>query len=190
MKFLISPALAPWRRGPSDRARSQSSSGVSTKTSRNSRSSTRLAHHLPLGAERRDEGAEHDQAGVHHQLGDLADAADILDAVGFGEAEIAVEPMAHVVAVEQHRCDGWSACSVCSTMLAMVDLPEPDRPVNHRIAGFWLLERRARRPCRVRAAASGYWCARRKPKSIMPAPTVWLLKRSMMMKEPVLRLSA
>ena len=24
-------------------------------------------------------------------------------------------------------------------MLAMVDLPEPDRPVNHRIAGFWCL---------------------------------------------------
>ena len=31
----------------------------------------------------------------------LGDAADVLDAVGVGEAEVAVEPVAHVVAVEQ-----------------------------------------------------------------------------------------
>ena len=60
-----------------------------------------LARHPPLGAERRDERDEHDQAGVDHQLGDLGDAADVLDPVGVGEAEVLVEPVADVVAVEQ-----------------------------------------------------------------------------------------
>ena len=60
-----------------------------------------VAHHLPLGAERRDERGDHDQAGIGHEPGHLADAADILDAVGLGEAEVLVKPMAHVVAVEQ-----------------------------------------------------------------------------------------
>ena len=59
------------------------------------------ADHLALGAERADEGGEHDQAGVGHQLGDLADAADVLDPVGLGEAEVLVEPVADIVAVEQ-----------------------------------------------------------------------------------------
>ena len=89
----------------------------------------------PLGAERRDEGAQHDQAGVDHQLRDLADAADILDPVGFGEAEVAVKTMAHIVAVEHVRVNAarvqplsrrgsrWSIC------------PAPDSPVNHRTAG-------------------------------------------------------
>ena len=37
-----------------------------------------------------------------HQLRDLADAADVLDPVGLGEAEVAVEPVADIVAIEQH----------------------------------------------------------------------------------------
>ena len=41
------------------------------------------------------------QAGIDHQLRDFGDAADILDAVGIGEAEIAVEAVADIVAVEQ-----------------------------------------------------------------------------------------
>ena len=41
--------------------------------------------------------------GIDHELGDFADAADVLDAVGVGEAEILVEAVAHVVAVEQVR---------------------------------------------------------------------------------------
>ncbi len=59
-----------------------------------------IAHHPPLGAERRDEGAQHDQSGIDEQLRHLADPADVLDAVGVGEAEIAVEAVADVVAVE------------------------------------------------------------------------------------------
>ena len=39
---------------------------------------------------------------LDHQLGDLADAADVLHPVGLGEAEVAVEPVADIVAVEQH----------------------------------------------------------------------------------------
>jgi hypothetical protein len=60
----------------------------------------RLARHLALGAEGRDEGDEHDQAGIGHQLGDFGDAADVFHAIGIGEAEIAVEAVADIVAVE------------------------------------------------------------------------------------------
>ena len=58
------------------------------------------ARHLALGAEGRDEGDEHDEAGIGHQAGDVGDTADVLDAVSVGEAEIAVEAVADVVAVE------------------------------------------------------------------------------------------
>ena len=44
---------------------------------------------------------QHDQAGIDEQLGGLADAADVLHPVGIGEAEIAVEAVADIVAVEQ-----------------------------------------------------------------------------------------
>ena len=59
------------------------------------------SHHLALGAERRDERGDDDQAGIGHQLRHLADAADILDAIGIGEAEILVEPVADIVAIQQ-----------------------------------------------------------------------------------------
>ena len=62
------------------------------------------------------------------------------------------------------------ACSSRSTRLAMVDLPEPDRPVNQSIAGFWpfsaaragLLDR-GRLPMDVGGAAQ-------RRSAIMPAP--------------------
>ena len=44
---------------------------------------------------------QHDQAGIGHQLGDLGDAADVFDAVGVGEAEVAVQAVADIVAIEQ-----------------------------------------------------------------------------------------
>ena len=40
--------------------------------------------------------------GLDEELRHLADAADVLDPVGIGEAEILVEAVAHIVAVEQH----------------------------------------------------------------------------------------
>ena len=52
---------------------------------------------LAIGA---DEAGHGDDAAVGEQLGDLADAADVLLAVGGGEAEVLVQPVADVVAVE------------------------------------------------------------------------------------------
>ena len=52
---------------------------------------------LAIGA---DEAGHGDDAGVGEQLGDLADAADVLFAVGGGEAEVLVQAVADVVAVE------------------------------------------------------------------------------------------
>ena len=60
------------------------------------------AHHVALGAVGRNERAQHDEPALHHELRHFADAADVLDAVGLGEAEVAVEAVAHVVAIEQH----------------------------------------------------------------------------------------
>ena len=66
----------------------------------NSPSRQQVARHLALGAERRDERHEHDQAGIGHQLGDFGHAADVLHPVLVGEAEIAVQAMADIVAVQ------------------------------------------------------------------------------------------
>ena len=59
-----------------------------------------LARHAPLVGEGRDERDDDDQPGIGHQARRFGDAADVLDAVGFGEAEILVEAMADIVAVE------------------------------------------------------------------------------------------
>ena len=59
-----------------------------------------LARHPPLGAERRDERHHDDQTGLHKQLRRLSHAADILHPVRVGKAEILVEPVADIVAVE------------------------------------------------------------------------------------------
>ena len=65
----------------------------------------------------------------------------------------------------------------------MVDLPDPDRPVNHRQRGCWCL-------MRARAALSTSTCcqwmlpARRSAKSRVPAATVALVWRSIRMKAP------
>ena len=53
--------------------------------------------------ERRDEAGDADDAGVGKELGDLADAPDVLGAVRVAEAEVRVEPEAQVVAVERVR---------------------------------------------------------------------------------------
>ena len=154
---------APWRRGPSGRAAMQTSSGVSTKTSTNSPSPTQVAHHPPLGAERRDEGAQHDQAGVDEQLRDLADAADVLDAVGVGEAEVAVEAVAHVVAVEHvgvvARAVQLALDEVGDGRLARAG--QAGEPQDRRLLA---LERGARLPCRSQTAWRWMLVARRRPK--------------------------
>ena len=53
------------------------------------------------GSQRRHEGHDGDGAGVGEQAGQLADAKDVARPVGLVEAEIAADPMAEVVAVQQ-----------------------------------------------------------------------------------------
>jgi hypothetical protein len=48
-----------------------------------------FARHLALGAEWRNEGYNYDQAGFHHQLGNLRYAPNILNAVSIREAKVA-----------------------------------------------------------------------------------------------------
>src|SRR5437667_4803419 len=64
---------------------------------------SQFSHHLPFGAKWRDKRADYDQPRFGHQLGHLADAPDVFDTVRIGEPKITVEPMAYIVAVEQHR---------------------------------------------------------------------------------------
>lgn len=59
-----------------------------------------VARELAVGAEGRDEGGEGDGGGVGEELGDLADAPDVLVAVPLAEAQVLVQPEPHVVAVE------------------------------------------------------------------------------------------
>lgn len=59
-----------------------------------------LARKIAVGAVGRDEGGDGNGGRVGKELGDLANAADVLVAVGLGEAQILVEAEAHVVAVE------------------------------------------------------------------------------------------
>ena len=63
----------------------------------------RGAGQVALAAERRDERAKDDQPGIRHQARDFGDAADVLGAVGLREAEVLVEAVPDVVAVEHDR---------------------------------------------------------------------------------------
>ena len=76
-------------------------------------------------------------AAVGEQLGDLADAANVLLAVGCGEAQVLVEPMADVVAVENV---GEPALLDQGVLQREGDgaLAGADRPVNQSVAPFCL----------------------------------------------------
>lgn len=58
------------------------------------------AHALAVGTERRDERGHGDHASLYEQLGDFADAADVLHAVLIGETKVTAQAVADVVAVE------------------------------------------------------------------------------------------
>lgn len=60
----------------------------------------KFAGHLPLPLERGDKCRHDNKTGIHHQFGYFGNAADILHAVGVGEAEVFVEALANVVAVQ------------------------------------------------------------------------------------------
>ena len=79
-------------------------------------------------------------------LRDFGDAADVLDAVGVGEAEIAVEAVAHVVAVEQV---GVAAERVQLLLDQVRDrrLAGAGQAGEPQHGGLLALEARARAPC-------------------------------------------
>ncbi len=58
------------------------------------------ADQIAVGTIRGDHRREDDEAGVGEQPSHLADAADVLGSVRRREAEVGVEPVAKVVAVE------------------------------------------------------------------------------------------
>ena len=157
VKLGICPARALAYRPLTSRC-SATASGVSTKTSTNSSGAEQFARHPPLRAERRDEAHQHDQAGIDHQPGDLGDAADVLDAVLVGEAQVLVEAVADVVAVEQEGV-------VAERVQPLLDQVGDRRLARARQAGEPQAARHlapccARaRPCRRRGVASG--CCRR-----------------------------
>src|ERR1700757_3899226 len=64
--------------------------------------SSQFSYHLPFGAKWRNERANHDHPRLGHQLGDFADAPDVFNPVSVSETEIAIEAVAHIVAIEQH----------------------------------------------------------------------------------------
>ena len=81
-----------------------------------------------------------------------------------------------------------AASSFFSTMSAMVDFPAPDKPVSHSTAGVCsFCAARCSRP--TVSACQWMLLARRRPKAIIPAPAVSLVKRSIRMKAPVSRLA-
>ena len=61
-----------------------------------------LTRHLPLGPVGGNEGDEHDQSGIQEQRGYLGNPSDILHPIRLREAQITVQPMPHVIAIEQH----------------------------------------------------------------------------------------
>jgi len=73
----------------------------------------------------RDHRGEHHQAGLVGEAGDLGNAADVLGAVGIGKAQVAVEAVAHDIAVEQQRgpafevLSRWSLGSVRQVLAAV-----------------------------------------------------------------------
>ena len=60
-----------------------------------------VADHGAVAGEGGDEAGNDDQAGIDEDLAQFADAPDVLDTVGVAEAEVFVEPVANVVAVQQ-----------------------------------------------------------------------------------------
>ena len=54
----------------------------------------------PLGSEGRDERDNRDEAGIDHEPGNFRDTPDVLHPVGISEAEIAIEAVPDVVAIQ------------------------------------------------------------------------------------------
>lgn len=63
-------------------------------------SANQLPCHFMLSPEWRNDGGDHGDAGVHHQLGDISHAADVLAAAVVNEWQILAEALAYVVATK------------------------------------------------------------------------------------------
>ena len=74
------------------------------------------------------------KAGVGHEPRHLRHPADVLDAIGIGEAEILVEPMSDVVAVEQISVTAEGMQPLLDAGWRWSICPAPDSPVNHNDA--------------------------------------------------------
>ncbi len=72
----------------------------------------------------------------------------------------------------------------------MVDLPEPDRPVNQSTQGFWPFSAARAALVDVERLPVDVGARGAARSAIMPAPTVALVMRSIRMKAPVSRFSA
>jgi hypothetical protein len=147
-----------------------------------------LPRHPPLGAERRDEADQHDQPRIDHQLRHLGHAADVLHPVLVGEAQVLVQAVADVVAVQ----DVGVVAHRQQLLLHQVGdgrLARAGQAGEPHAARAWCL-------IRARAALSTSTCcqwmlpARRRAKSRVPAATVALVWRSIRMKAPSSRFSA
>jgi hypothetical protein len=147
-----------------------------------------VARHAPLVAERRNEADEDDQAGIHHQLRHLGNAPDVFHPVRLGEAQVAIQAMANVVAVEQI---GVLAVGVQALLQQIGDgrFARPRQPGEPDALGLLVLLRGARAALFNSSACQWILLARRRAKSIMPAPTVSKLSLSIRMKPPSLRLT-
>jgi hypothetical protein len=110
-------------------------SGVSTNTSIK-RPPQALAHHLPFRAVRRYKCRQYHQPGIDHQPGHFTDAANVLFAILIAESQVAAQAMTHVIAVQQIGADA-ALMQASSSAPATVDLPDPERPVNHSTTPRW-----------------------------------------------------
>jgi hypothetical protein len=61
---------------------------------------------------------------------------NVLYSVSLRKSKILVQAMSKIIAIEQH---GMMAAQVEPLLhrLAIVEFPDPDRPVNHKMQGFW-----------------------------------------------------
>ena len=133
-----------------------------------------------FGFERRNERAEHDEAGVGHQPRHLAHAPDVLDAIGGGEAQVFVEAVANVIAVEQCRVH-TARVKLGLDQIGDRGFPrarKPGEPEDRRllVLSAACASRPIVAPCRCTLVA------RLSPCAIIPAAAVSFVWRSMRMK--------
>src|SRR5208283_1141837 len=64
-----------------------------------------VADHGPLGPERRNKRAKNHETSLRHELGDLANAADVFDPIKLRKSQILIEPVPNIIAVEQDGVD-------------------------------------------------------------------------------------